>query len=128
MGLRPCIKTYCILGLAFFTFSTCTAILAAPPMCAGDYNDDGICADAADYVPWRKFMGTHYELPNDFHPRPIGQNQYDEWRSHFVTFLPGSGGVSEASSTPEPTSAALMAISALAASTFSQRRRAKDKR
>jgi hypothetical protein len=125
MSLHPCITTYGILGLAFITFSASfTAVVAAPPMCPGDYNDDGICADAADYIPWRKFEGTHYELPNDVHPRPIDQDQYDEWRTQFVTLLPGSGGVSQASTAPEPTSAALMAISALAASAFSRRGRA----
>jgi hypothetical protein len=93
-------------------------------MCPGDYNDDGICADAADYVPWRKFEGTYFQLPNDTEPLPIDIDQYNRWRENFTQLLSGSGGVSQVITAPEPTSAALMAISALAASAFSRRGRA----
>ena len=41
------------------------------PALAGDYNEDGI-VDAADYVVWRKGLGTIYI-----------QAQYDVWRANF---------------------------------------------
>jgi hypothetical protein len=38
---------------------------------AGDYNSDGV-VDTADYVVWRKGLGTTYT-----------QTDYDVWRAHF---------------------------------------------
>jgi hypothetical protein len=45
----------------------------------GDFNDDGT-VDAADYVVWRKGLGTIYT-----------QSDYDDWRTHFGQSAPGSG-------------------------------------
>ncbi len=58
----------------------------------GDYNDDGK-VDAADYVVWRKGLGTTYE-----------QDDYDVWRARFGE-PPGVGSGSSASANatvPEP--------------------------
>ena len=41
------------------------------PTLAGDFNEDGV-VDAADYVVWRKGLGTTYT-----------QKDYDTWRAHF---------------------------------------------
>jgi autotransporter-associated beta strand protein len=55
----------------------------------GDFNGNGV-VDAADYVVWRKGLGTTY-TPTD----------YDTWRTHFrQTALPGAG--TSLSAVPEP--------------------------
>jgi hypothetical protein len=49
----------------------------------GDFNENGI-ADAADYVLWRKNVGSNTALPNDGGlGTPIGNNHYDLWRAAF---------------------------------------------
>jgi hypothetical protein len=77
----------------------------------GDYNNDGK-VDAADYVVWRKNVGTGNVLPNDSIGGMIGSGQYTQWRSHFG--LPsGSGiGVGLATAVPEPTALAMMLLAA----------------
>ena len=62
---------------------------------AGDFNSDSV-VDAADYVAWRKGLGTIY-IPSD----------YNIWLANYEQTIPGSGA---ASSTviPEPSSAALL--------------------
>jgi len=73
---------------------------------AGDFNRDGI-VDAADYVVWRKGLGTTH-TPGDF----------NLWRDNFgTTFGSGSGAAIRALSddaVPEPESIFLMALGALA--------------
>jgi hypothetical protein len=67
----------------------------------GDFNEDDV-VDAADYVMWRKLLGTS-PLPND---DGIGGNasqaHYNLWREHFGETASGSGGA-----VPEPASAML---------------------
>ena len=46
-------------------------LAAVMPAAAGDYSQNGN-VDAADYVVWRKGLGTTYT-----------QNDYDTWRAHF---------------------------------------------
>ena len=48
----------------------------------GDYNADG-AVDAADYVVWRKNVGTTNVLPNDPDGGTIGPLQYATWRANF---------------------------------------------
>jgi len=62
----------------------------------GDYNANG-AVDAADYVVWRKGLGTTYT-----------QNDYNVWRSNFGDTA-GSGAASNAA-VPEPGSWALVGI------------------
>jgi hypothetical protein len=57
----------------------------------GDYTADGI-VDAADYIAWRKGLGTTYT-----------KNDYDVWRANFGRTA--SGGAS--ASVPEPSTAAI---------------------
>ena len=79
----------------------------------GDFNGNGV-VDAADYVVWRKGLGTTYM-----------QNDYDVWRSQFGQ-TPGSLGAaaglaSGAAAVPEPTATALIMLAGIA-STFLRRR------
>jgi hypothetical protein len=54
----------------------------------GDYNSSN-AATAADYVVWRKFNGTGFDLPNDNEVggTTIDDDQYDLWVAHY-----GEGG------------------------------------
>ncbi|HVT27307.1 MAG TPA: hypothetical protein VHE81_04750, partial [Lacipirellulaceae bacterium] len=67
----------------------------------GDYNDDGK-VDAADYVIWRKNVGTSNMLPHDPTGGTIGSAQYDTWRANFGGSAPGSGAALGAAAVPEP--------------------------
>jgi hypothetical protein len=67
---------------------------------AGDYNYDDV-VDAADYVAWRKGLGTLF-APAD----------YDVWRMHFGE---NSGGNASQHVVAEPSSTALIAIGAIMA-------------
>jgi len=69
----------------------------------GDYNNDGT-VNAADYVVWRKGLGTTYTPAN-----------YNVWRAHFgQTAGSGSGATGSASAAvPEPASATLVAAAAV---------------
>lgn len=68
----------------------------------GDFDLDGD-VDAADYVVWRKGLGTVY-----------GPNDYNDWRAHFGQTA-GSGALlgSTSRSAPEPASAVLLVLAAL---------------
>jgi hypothetical protein len=75
----------------------------------GDYNHNGI-VDAADYVVWRKGLGTTYT-----------QADYNIWRAHFgQTAGSGSGAIANAA-VPEPATTIMMIVGMLA---MSCRRRA----
>jgi hypothetical protein len=56
-----------------FKFNTGHAFLGTAAALSGDFNNDGV-VDAADYVAWRKGVGTNYK-----------QNVYDVWRKQFGT-------------------------------------------
>lgn len=74
----------------------------------GDYNNNDT-ADAADYVVWRKNVGTTTPLPNDLNGGTIGTAQYNEWRAFFgKTF----GGSASTITIPEPTSTTLILLAA----------------
>jgi fibronectin-binding autotransporter adhesin len=63
----------------------------------GDYNGNGV-VDAADYVVWRKGLGTTYT-----------QSDYDAWRAHFGQTASGAGATTN-TAVPEPATFALLAI------------------
>ena len=65
---------------------------------ANDYNINNR-VDAADYVLWRKMMGTSYT-----------QNDYANWRAKFGQSVSGSGSVIEFGTVPEPAAISLLAI------------------
>jgi hypothetical protein len=71
------------------------------PGLAGDYNGNGV-VDAADYVVWRKGLGTTYT-----------QNDYDVWRAHFGQTAGSGAGVGANASVPEPTTLALIIVGIL---------------
>ncbi len=76
----------------------------------GDYNQNGV-VDAADYVVWRKGLGTIYT-----------QNDYDVWCAHFGLSAGGGAGTSVNDvAIPEP--AALLQLVLVAAAMSTWRRR-----
>jgi hypothetical protein len=68
----------------------------------GDYNSDGI-VNSADYVVWRKNVGTANALPHDPIGGTIGTAQYNQWRANFGR-TSGSGSSLAGSAVPEPSS------------------------
>lgn len=75
----------------------------------GDYNDSGR-VDAADYVVWRKHVGTTKPIPNNPNGATIGTAQYNTWRANFAN-TDGSGAASAA--IPEPASIMLVLFTPL---------------
>ncbi len=94
------------------------------PGLVGDYNRDG-AVDAADYVVWRKFVGTS-SIPNRDHYNTglIGETDYETWRKNVGRTLElGSGATDSASANttvPEPATTSL-AIAACSAAGFRHR-------
>jgi PEP-CTERM motif len=77
--------------------------LVPPGGVAGDYNDNGI-VDAADYVVWRKFLGTNTQLENEGQnvtPGMVTQEDYNTWRANFGSTTP-PGSASSLGAVPEP--------------------------
>jgi len=116
MSLKTCSfleSTRCA-ALAFGLASSLLMGVAAavPPGCAGDYNNDGACTDAADYVVWRRHIGTTHSLMNEGASFGIVDvADYDVWRSSFG-FIVGSGSADVLSGgvvTPEPSGLLLAA-------------------
>jgi hypothetical protein len=86
------------------------AVVFVKPVISGDINANGT-VDSADYILWRKGLGTTYT-----------QADYDVWRTHFgQTSGPGSG-VSATVSVPEPATLMMLLTGAPA---MCSRRRAK---
>jgi sugar lactone lactonase YvrE len=63
---------------------------------AGDYNENHV-VDAADYVIWRKLLGTTTTLPGDITPGLVSEDDYDVWRMNFGRSIAGG-----AAAVPEP--------------------------
>jgi T5SS/PEP-CTERM-associated repeat protein len=66
----------------------------------GDFNGNGV-VDAADYVVWRKGLGTIYN-----------QNDYTAWRSRFGQSGGSGAGASVNTAVPEPATLALLMFAA----------------
>jgi T5SS/PEP-CTERM-associated repeat protein len=64
----------------------------------GDYNHNGV-VDAADYVVWRKGLGTTYT-----------QNDFSVWRSHFGQTAGSGVGANAAAAVPEPATLVLITL------------------
>jgi hypothetical protein len=74
----------------------------APPVLAGDYNDDGL-VDATDYIVWRKLVGTNATLPNEtVSPGEVDEEDFNAWTQNFGS-SDSSGNGSDAAA-PEPAS------------------------
>jgi fibronectin-binding autotransporter adhesin len=67
----------------------------------GDYNNNGV-VDAADYVVWRKGLGTTYT-----------QSDYNVWRTHFGQTAGSGAGASTNAAVPEPTTLVLLMFAAI---------------
>jgi len=83
---------------------------------AGDYNDDGT-VDAADYIVWRKNLGTNYHLPNEAgFPGIVDQFDYDVWRANFGATIGSGSALGEPSqaNVPEPAAVVLVCLAAAA--------------
>jgi hypothetical protein len=61
---------------------TVTDVNEPPVGLAGDYNNNGT-VDAADYVVWRKALGTSVVLPNDTTPGTVTEADFAVWRANF---------------------------------------------
>jgi T5SS/PEP-CTERM-associated repeat protein len=70
----------------------------------GDFNGNGI-VDAADYVVWRKGLGTTYI-----------QADYDIWRTHFGQTAESGAGATTNAAVPEPATLALLIVGILSMS------------
>jgi hypothetical protein len=65
------------------------------PCPPGDYNDNAT-VDAADYVVWRKTLGTNFELPNEAPtetPGMVTEGDYDVWVENFAEVCTEDGGI-----------------------------------
>jgi hypothetical protein len=91
------------LFIHYTNFGSNGFIVIGEPTFAGDYNNDGT-VDAADYVVWRKYLGTLFTT-----------GHHDAWRTNFGAVLPpGAGGADLAAYVPEPATLGmlLMAVAA----------------
>ena len=87
--------------------------VAPPGGLDGDYNDDG-SVDAADYVLWRKNVGTTGTLENDPIGGTIGEEHYNLWRANFGMAAPSTGAnLGAAAAVPEPAALVLAALAML---------------
>src|SRR5262245_3158499 len=86
-------------GAAHLLLAACVVLItsnseravAGPPGCLADYNNDGACVDARDFVLYRKYFETNHPLPNDNGlGTPIRTAHYTLWRANFGNTL-GSG-------------------------------------
>ncbi|MEX2307462.1 MAG: autotransporter-associated beta strand repeat-containing protein [Pirellulales bacterium] len=86
-------------GLTFDVMQTASSVLLQVGESMGDFNRDGF-VNAADYVVWRKGLGTTYT-----------QDHYNVWRVHYgETLAIGAGASAGSSSAPVPEPAALLMI------------------
>jgi hypothetical protein len=91
---------------------TSFTLVAPPTGLPGDYNDDDV-VDAADYVIWRKHLGTNFDLNGNGDESGgsagvVDQADLDYWKEHFGD-TPGSGnGSGRIAVVPEPVSSALL--------------------
>lgn len=104
--------------------ATFTAIVRTNLVLANaDYNQNGI-VDAADYILWRKQLGTTVTPGSGADGNGDGnvdQLDYDLWRSHFGLPM-GAGGSLSTGTVPEPASLLLLATAAVISLTSLRRR------
>jgi hypothetical protein len=90
------------------------------PSLPGDYNSNGR-VDAADYVVWRKQLGTANALPNDETPGSVSAADYGVWRANFGRAL-GGGSSAQRAAVAEPASALIALACALGVAVSCRRR------
>ncbi|HEX3602290.1 MAG TPA: autotransporter-associated beta strand repeat-containing protein [Lacipirellulaceae bacterium] len=97
-----------------------TGVLFVGTGILGDFNNSGV-VDAADYIVWRNNLGTSNTLANSGGlGTPVGQAQYNLWRSHFGATAGSGSGMLDAVAVPEPT--ALVQIAMVVAALLFRRR------
>jgi hypothetical protein len=69
---------------------TVTNVTEVPVALPGDYNNNAM-VNAADYVVWRRALGTSVVLSNDTTPGSVTQADYNVWRANFGRTAPASG-------------------------------------
>ena len=110
-------------NLSGATNKTMTLTVKGIARLAGDFNSDGT-VDAADYVVWKHSYGetvaTAYGGADGDGNLTVGDADYDVWRAHFGQSAAGAGS-QFATAIPEPTSAMLLIIAAIAACSFRRR-------
>jgi hypothetical protein len=90
-------------------YTTGEVTLTAAPSLPGDFNHDGT-VDAADYVVWRKGLGTTYT-----------QNDFNTWRANFGR-TDGAGSAESVPAVPEPESLSLLLLASIILSVARHRR------
>jgi hypothetical protein len=85
--------------------------VTGPSGVPGDYNGNNV-VDAADYVIWRKNLGTTTTLPNDETPGNVTQEDYGVWRANFGQTASAGASLASGAAVPEP-HALLLALFAL---------------
>jgi autotransporter-associated beta strand protein len=88
-------------------------VTGAPTGVPGDYNGNNV-VDAADYVIWRKNLGTNTQLQNEVAgvtPGSVTPEDYDAWQARFGN-TSGSGAGSASLAVPEPATAGLLLLAA----------------
>jgi hypothetical protein len=105
------------------TFTAIVRTNFAPALNSADYNHNGT-VDAADYVLWRKQLGSTVTAGTGADGNGDGmvtQADYDLWRSHFGLAM-GAGGSLSTGTVPEPASFVLLAGAAILSFTARWRR------
>jgi hypothetical protein len=95
-------------------------ILVPPAGVDGDYNNDGK-VDAADYLVWRKYVGTSNTLPHDPIGGPIDVDQYNQWKTNFGKTAAGLGSSFGGTTVPEPGTIMLVVAGLVAAARIRRR-------
>ena len=93
-----------------------TLTLTGKTLLAGDYNGDSV-VDAADYVAWRSTEGQSvvaFSAADGNGDGLIDAGDFDVWRANFGLIAAGSGSAIGTQSIPEPASAMLISIAAIA--------------
>ncbi|HEX2477060.1 MAG TPA: hypothetical protein VHK01_20060 [Lacipirellulaceae bacterium] len=85
-----------------YSWASVTDPMEAPPAVPGDYNGNGT-VDAADYVVWRKNLGTNFQLANEVAnttPGMVTDEDYAAWRERFGATSGSASAIGAA--VPEP--------------------------
>lgn len=104
----------------FFMYERSTAVAA--PALTGDYNHNNV-VDAADYIVWRKTLGTSNLAADGNQNGQIDAGDYDVWRARFGQTAVSGAGAEVA--VPEPAAFLMLSLGILAMNA-PQRRRARD--